>query len=565
MRIAAITRKWDQVPRGRTAVLLLVLPAVTACMTREAAWPDEPAPAEAEPPAAEPPAAELEPAVDMEMDGALLPLYTPAEAALPLPHLEREFRGVWIASVSNIDWPSRRTLTTAEQQAELIAMLDDAVRLNLNTVILQVRPAGDALYASALEPWSEYLTGEQGRSPSPYYDPLAFAVAEAHRRGLELHAWFNPFRARHPSARSTASASHISRRRPELVRTYGSHLWMDPSEPEVRAQALAVILDVVRRYDVDGVHIDDYFYPYQERDRRNRIIPFPDEPNYQRYRAAGGRLPRDDWRRSHVDTFVAAMYDAVKREKRWVKVGISPFGIWRPGYPASVRGLDAFADLYADARKWLNEGWLDYMVPQLYWQVAAPQQPYVDLLAWWVGENHHGRHMVSGLHPNRVGTGPRDWPTFEVLEQVRLTRANAGAVGNVHFSMQSLQANRVGLSDALRDQVYATRALVPATPWLGDATPAPPRISVESWDDDARIGIALEAVAERPAAWIVQQRTGEVWQTLVMPGGETQLWLDWHGDEAPDLVAVRAVSRTGVDGEATVLLRRGSILPARGY
>src|SRR5688500_11537583 len=231
------------------------------------------------------------------------------------PAVAREFRGAWVASVANIDWPSRPGLTSEQQQAELLALLDRAAQLRLNAVILQVRPAADALYASRLEPWSEYLTGEMGKAPVPFYDPLAFAVDEAHKRGLELHAWFNPFRARHASARSPVSADHVSRTRRTLVQQYGRSLWLDPGEPDARQYSLRVIMDVVRRYDIDGVHIDDYFYPYRERDGAGRIITFPDDPSWRRYRRSGGRLTRDDWRRRNVDLFVEAVYTAMKREK----------------------------------------------------------------------------------------------------------------------------------------------------------------------------------------------------------------------------------------------------------
>ncbi|MBW3630866.1 MAG: family 10 glycosylhydrolase, partial [Gemmatimonadetes bacterium] len=252
------------------------------------------------------------------------------------PPVQREFRGVWVASVSNIDWPSRPGLAVQEQKSELLAILDRAADLRLNAVILQVRPAADALYASDHEPWSEYLTGEMGRAPEPFYDPLQFAVDEAHRRGLELHAWFNPFRARHPSARSQIHGSHLSRVRPEIVRSYGTHLWMDPGEPDVREHSIRVVLDVVRRYDIDGVHIDDYFYPYKERDAAGAPIDFPDSASYARYRAGGGVLARNDWRRHNVDTFVERLDREIKREKRWVSFGVSPIGTWRPGNPPQI-------------------------------------------------------------------------------------------------------------------------------------------------------------------------------------------------------------------------------------
>src|SRR6476469_4909377 len=267
------------------------------------------------------------------------------------PPVRREFRGVWVASVQNIDWPSQPGLSTQEQKDELLGILDRAVALRLNAIILQVRPAADALYASPYEPWSEYLSGRMGQAPNPYYDPLEFAVNEAHKRGLELHAWFNPYRAHHPSGKSRPSPDHISVTHPELVKRYGTHLWMDPGEPEVRAHTLKVVLDVVKRYDIDGVHIDDYFYPYKERDRRGNIIEFPDANSYRRYRSAGGQLSRDDWRRANVDSLIHQVYVGIKGIKPWVKFGISPFGLWRPGNrPQATVGFDSYAELYGDSR-----------------------------------------------------------------------------------------------------------------------------------------------------------------------------------------------------------------------
>jgi uncharacterized lipoprotein YddW (UPF0748 family) len=199
----------------------------------------------------------------------------PSNASLTPPKPEREFRGVWIATVDNIDWPSKKDLSTAEQKAELIVLLDRAAKLKLNAVIFQVRPQCDALYASQFEPWSEFLTSQMGKAPSPFWDPLAFVIAEAHKRGLELHAWFNPYRALHPAAKGPVSANHISKAKPQLVRSYGKYLWLDPGEREVQEHSLAVVMDVVKRYDVDGIHFDDYFYPYPEKARmvRNRIFP----------------------------------------------------------------------------------------------------------------------------------------------------------------------------------------------------------------------------------------------------------------------------------------------------
>src|SRR5215213_9399003 len=241
----------------------------------------------------------------------------PAIAQTDAPPVQREFRGAWVASVANIDWPSRPDLSTWEQQAELIGILNRCVALNFNAVILQVRPAADALYESPYEPWSAYLTGVEGRAPEPYYDPLTFAVAEAHKRGLELHAWFNPYRARHASAKSEAPKDHLTKARPDLAKPYGTHSWMNPTNAAVQDHSLAVILDVVKRYDIDGIHIDDYFYPYKEKGADDRIIAFPDDDTWEAYQKAGGKLSRDDWRRDAVNTFVKRMYDETKKVKPW--------------------------------------------------------------------------------------------------------------------------------------------------------------------------------------------------------------------------------------------------------
>ena len=290
------------------------------------------------------------------------------------PPVKREFRGVWVATVANIDWPSKPGLPAEKQKVELLAILDKSAELKLNAVIFQVRPMADALYESKLEPWSEYLTGTLGKGPG--YDPLAFAVEEAHKRGLELHAWFNPYRARHPSAKSAAPDDHITKKRPDLAKPYGTHFWMNPTHPDVQDHSLAVILDVVKRYDIDGVHIDDYFYPYKEKDAGGKVIPFPDDDTWEAYQRSGGKLARDDWRRDAVNVFVKRMYAETKKAKPWVKVGISPFGIWRPGHPAGIAGLDQFAELYADAKLWFNEGWVDYFSPQLYWPIAQEKQSF---------------------------------------------------------------------------------------------------------------------------------------------------------------------------------------------
>jgi uncharacterized lipoprotein YddW (UPF0748 family) len=394
-------------------------------------------------------------------------LAAPAPADGP-PPLAREFRGVWVATVGNIDWPSKPGLPADAQKKELVALLDKCVELKLNAVVFQVRPAADALYESKLEPWSEYLTGKQGQSPG--YDPLAVAVAEAHARGLELHAWFNPYRAKSPSAKGPVADTHLVKTRPDLAKPYGKHHWLNPTHPDVQNHSVAVVLDVVKRYDIDGIHVDDYFYPYKEQDGAGKDIPFPDDDTWAAYQAGGGKLARDDWRRDAVNTFVRRMYAETKAAKPWVKVGISPFGIWRPGHPPGVEGFDQYAGLYADAKLWLNEGWVDYFTPQLYWPIASEKQSFPKLLAWWAGENPKGRHLWPGLYTSRVGQKAKGWPATEIADQIGRIRKQ-GAGGAVHFSMKALLRNSGGVADELR-KVYAEPALVPASPWLTGPKPA---------------------------------------------------------------------------------------------
>jgi uncharacterized lipoprotein YddW (UPF0748 family) len=533
-------------PSARNAALLLAaaLTAVACYRTVPYVATGVPAQRPGTPPA-EPPTLGHEPGEAVSMPG-----YHPVAAPVALPTVDREFRGVWVATVGNLDWPSRRDLPAQQQQAQLIRILDSGREQGLNAVILQIRPMADALYQSELEPWSEYLTGHPGRDPG--WDPLAFAIQEAHARGLELHAWFNPFRAGFVPGRTTPAANHVRRQRPDLVRSYGTYYWMDPGEPDARRHSLAVIADVVRRYDIDAVHVDDYFYPYQERDSRGRLIPFPDDDSWARHGQPTG-MTRNDWRRSNIDGFVEQMYATVRSVKPHVRVGISPFGIWRPGHPASVRGLDSYNDLYADSRKWLLNGWADYYAPQLYWRVNAPQQPYTDLLQWWSEQNPYGRHIWAGNIPNNINSTERGWRATEILEQVRLTREHAGATGNVHFSATGLLRNADGLADAFRGSVYAAPALVPASHWLGNGIPPAPRVHAEA-DDAFRVTrVRLAADGARPARWIVHARRRGAWGTELLPGSAAEASLGWSYGEPPEMVAVSYVDRVGVESQPVVL------------
>ncbi|KQQ88495.1 glycoside hydrolase family 10 protein [Massilia sp. Leaf139] len=485
-----------------------------------------------------------------------------ASGKLP-PAAPREFRAAWVSTVANIDWPSRQNLKAPQQQAEAIAILDRAKAMNLNAIVLQVRPSADAIYASPLEPWSEYLTGTQGQAPQPWYDPLKFWVTEAHARGLELHAWFNPYRARHDGARSPAASNHITRSNPAAVKRYGKFMWMDPGEESASKQTLDVVLDVVRRYDIDGVHIDDYFYPYpieanlsvagneaalDGKPAAKVELDFPDTPAWERYLARGGKLDRASWRRQNVNELIQDMYQGIHREKSWVRFGISPFGLGRPDRrPPGIAGFSQYDKLYADAELWLQKGWLDYFTPQLYWARSQQAQAYDVLLDYWIGQNTQGRHMWPGLFTSRIGAPTKDYQPQEILDQIEATRARPQAGGHVHFSMVALMQNRKGITDQLSTASYATPALVPATPWLGNVKPGLPR--VKALRNGNAVDLKLTA-GKANALYTVWARHGNEWRFNVVPATK----LDWKVQDdaqlgAPDAVFVGAVDRLGIESE----------------
>ncbi len=414
------------------------------------------------PPVAEPPAP-----VETIIEQA------PIKRDADLPIIEREFRAAWVATVANIDWPSERGMPVEEQKCEAIAILDTAVALNLNAIILQVRPQCDALFPSDLEPWSYYLSGEQGKAPEPFYDPLDFWIEEAHDRGLELHAWFNPYRAHHPSG-GPISEHSLVKTKADLVRDMenGYH-WLDPALKETQDHSFSVLMDVARRYDIDGVHFDDYFYPYGGEN-------FPDSTAWQAYQANGGMLKRSDWRRQHVNQFIERIYLALKAEKPNIKFGISPFGIWRPGNPPSIRGFDQYEGLFADAKLWLNEGWIDYWTPQLYWPIRQVPQSYPVLLAWWVDENRHDRHVWPGMYTGRM---LNRIDAYELVNQIMINRGFVPeGPGHIHFSMKSLLRNVNSVNSILRNGPYQQPALAPTTTWLDSMPPAPPLLTVAKAD-----------------------------------------------------------------------------------
>jgi len=480
-------------------------------------------------------------------------IYRPVSIAPP--ELPREFRGAWIATVANIDWPSKPGLTVDQQKAELISLLDRAAQLHLNAIIFQVRPLCDAMYASNIEPWSEYLTGTQSKAPQPFYDPLAFAIDEAHKRGLELHAWFNPFRASHPLAKSPAAPNHISRAHPELVCNYGGQLWLDPGEPVVRDYVLHVVMDVVKRYDVDGVQFDDYFYPYPQKDSAGRVLDFPDYAAWEKYGLPNG-FGREDWRRQNINHFIQSVYQSIKAAKPWVKFGISPFGIWRPMNPPQIRGLDAYGSLYADSRLWLASGWLDYFAPQLYWPIDAQQQSFPVLLNWWTQQNSQRRNIWPGLNASAVG---EKFNAGEIARQIQITRKQTGASGEIFYHLRNLTDNSA-LNEIIRSE-YAQPALVPASPWLDSTPPDKPKLTA-TIDKKSGTSASWQTGGQSLSLWLLQFRdSNNAWTTKIFPASQTNFSFENY---SPDIISIRAVDRTGNLGPPTSLKRTRVIYRTKG-
>lgn len=444
------------------------------------------------------------------------------------PQLTREFRAAWVAAIYNIDWPSRSGLPASTQKAEARAILDKLVALKMNAVILQVRPHADALYASKLEPWSPWLTGTMGKSPG--YDPLAYWIQQGHARGIEVHAWFNPFRALSNTSHS-CSGNHISRTKPHLIKKYGSMLWCDPSNPETRAHSLAVILDVVRRYDIDGVHLDDYFYPYP-----SGGLKFVD-----------GKSPAQ--RRAVVDSFVQQLYSSVKKQKPWVRVGISPFGIWRPGVPNGIEaGVDSYEHLAGDSRKWLKNGWVDYLAPQLYWRISPRKQSYSALLEWW--RQQGSRPVWPGIATTRIQSSDDPGrPASEIINQIDLSRKiGRNWVGHLHWSMKGLMKNQGGISTAL-SRTYTQPVAVPPMPWINKTAPQSPTARASANGDRTNVNWNPHRSAAKIA---VQARDGRTWRTAaIVPAGQKHISIP-----RAEAIAVSALDRYGNASAPKVLGRR---------
>ncbi|MEW5798169.1 MAG: family 10 glycosylhydrolase [Bacteroidota bacterium] len=379
---------------------------------------------------------------------------------------KREFRAAWVATVTNIDWPSSKSLSSTSQKNEALAILDKHQLNNMNAILLQVRPACDAFYQGGYEPLSEWLVGTQGGNLSLYYDPLQFWIDEAHKRGMELHVWINPYRSVH-SASSSIHSTHISKTQPTWNINYGGspYKFLDPGLPQVREYVIKVVMDIVRRYNIDGVHYDDYFYPYGGMTNQDSV-------SWAAY--GGGWADRGDWRRNNVNTFVAQLYDSIKAVKPWVKYGISPFGIWRPNNPPGITGLDAYNVIYCDALNWIANKKIDYLTPQLYWKFGGGQD-YAKLMPWWSQQvSSIGRHLYTGNAAYRIAAGSGDWSPTEIQWQIDSNRVGKRALGFVAFSSKSVTNNLKGIQDSLRNNQFRCKSLPPAMPWLDSVPPLSP-------------------------------------------------------------------------------------------
>jgi uncharacterized lipoprotein YddW (UPF0748 family) len=400
---------------------------------------------------------------------------------------KREFRGAWVATVANIDWPTNRNATPGEQIAELVSIMDKLKASGVNAVVFQIRTECDALYQSKIEPWSYWLTGAQGKAPEPFFDPLQFAISEAHARGMELHAWFNPYRAVKTIGDYQASSNHVSVLHPDWLLTFKDYKMLDPGLPEVKNYVLSIVSDVLRRYDVDGIHFDDYFYPYGPK------VSKEDSVTYAKYHGSFTNV--DDWRRDNINSLMASIYDTIKVVKPRVKFGISPFGIVENKY-AGTNGFESYSILYCDPLTWIKNKSLDYMNPQLYWEIGHAKADYAKLLPWWASVTKD-MHLYIGQYSSQMASHNYKGKKTELEDQINLNRTTPNVQGEVFFSSKSLTENFSGFADTLKNNFYKYPALPPVMPWKETTPPLAPENLTVKGDST---GATLEWTAPKAAS-----------------------------------------------------------------
>ncbi|MFI0369751.1 family 10 glycosylhydrolase [Actinomadura sp. 1N219] len=379
----------------------------------------------------------------------------------------RQLRAMWIATVAGIDWPKDTADPAAEQREQFTRLLDTAAAMNMNAVFVQIRPNSDAFYPSPYEPWSQWITGTQGKDPG--YDVLAFMIKEAHARNLEFHAWFNPYRVSRQDDLKKLSPKSPARQHPDWVRKYGTGLWYDPGIPQVRDLATRAVMDVVAKYDIDAVHFDDYFYPYPEGGE------FPDQATYKTH---GGGMDKGDWRRKNVDTLVQTLSGKIHDKKPWVRFGISPFGVWRNKTTdprgSGTRALQSYDDIYADTRTWIKKGWIDYVTPQLYWPIGDPRADYAELAGWWARQvEGTDVQLTIGQGAYRVGKDAAWKDPAELSKHLTLNAKHPEIRGDVYFSASDIVSNRRGFAARLREDHYPRPAIPPVPAGRGGKAPPP--------------------------------------------------------------------------------------------
>ncbi len=497
-----------------------------------------------------------------------------------------EFRAAWVATVDNIDWPSRGNYNSALQKAEFIRQLDMLQRIGMNAVIVQVRPACDAFFPSAIEPWSEWLTGQQGRAPVPFYDPLEFMITETHKRGMEFHAWCNPYRAvfetghssvviTHKGGRryrkvkrvkqSSIALNHVSLVHPDWIIKYGETKYLDPGNKEVQLYVNSVVRDMLSRYDVDAIHFDDYFYPY-----RIGEVEFQDNASYVKY---GNGMDKENWRRSNVDSVILMLHHTIQGVKKTCKFGISPFGVWRNRTRDSLgsdtrAGQTNYDDLYADILLWLKNGWIDYVVPQLYWEFEQKNAPFGILLDWW-SKNHFDRPCYIGLGIFRAGSNIYWKDKNQLPRQLRAIRDHPDIGGQVYFSSSSFYSNINGWNDTLRENFYNYPALIAPMPWIDSVRPSVPVVNINSSHDSlvfrfekGNLSDTLKGFAVYKAEGAFNIDSGRVFRFIPNnPGAEMIFSLNELMNQSQGRYFVTAISKTNNESDPVLIypLNSGSL------